>query len=229
MTIEGPLHNAGFLEQLLLSPKVIKGDYTTLFIEKEMIPNLSQAQKRLIKVIAALIHHRANGADPSMEWVIVEEGNGSLVTFADEGVIIEDEVLDLDVHWYPRERHFVATLHGQSYYGQVHLMAMGLDLTLFGMEHSFQVMTPKVWNLYAHVKHPDSLPDSLIVKAPMPGILVSLPVSVGDRVKLGQTLLVIEAMKMENALKSPAEAIVTDILAQPGDSLTRNQVLVKLG
>jgi len=229
MTINGLQHNAGFLEQLLLSPKIIKGDYTTLFIEKEMTLDLPQTQKRLVKGIAALIYDRANKANPSAEWVVVEHGKGFSVTFPGEGVCVEDEVLGLDLHWYPRERHFVATLQDQSYYGQVHLGVMGLTLTLFGVEHFFQVMHPKVWNLYAHVKHPDSLPDNLIVKAPMPGILVSLAISVGDRVKLGQTLLVIEAMKMENALKSPAEAIVKDILVQPGDSLTRNQVLVKLG
>lgn len=229
MTINGLQHNAGFLEQLLLSPKIIKGDYTTLFIEKEMTLDFPQTQKRLVKGIAALIYDRDNKANPSAEWVVVEEEQGTLVTFSDEGVCVEDEVLGLDLHWYPRERHFEATLQGQSYYGQVHLGVMGLTLTLLGVEHFFQVMHPKVWNLYAHVKHPDSLPDNLIVKAPMPGILVSLAISVGDRVKLGQTLLVIEAMKMENALKSPAEAIVKDILVQPGDSLTRNQVLVKLG
>lgn len=229
MIIEGPFNNAGFLEQLLLSPKVIEGDFTTLFIENEMTVSLSHNQKCLVKAIAALIHHRANGVDPCGEWVVVEEGNGCIITFSNDGIHVEGEVLDLDLHWRMRERRFVATLHGQSYYGQVRLMDIGLALTLFGIDHSFQVMSPKVWNLYAHVKFPTSLPDNLTVKAPMPGILVSLSVSVGDRVKLGQMLLVIEAMKMENALTSPVEGIVTDILAQPGDSLVRNQTLVKLG
>jgi len=229
MSIEGLTHNVGFLEQLLLNPKVMAGDFTTHFIEKEMTFDLPANQRRLVKAIAALIYNRTNEADPSREWVVVEGAKGTLVTFLDEGIVIGGEILDLDLHWYPRERHFVATLYGQSYYGQVHLMVMGLKLILFGMEHSFQVMHPKVWDLYTHVKRPDSSPDNLIVKAPMPGILVSLPISVGDQVKQGQTLLVIEAMKMENALKAPAEAIVMDILVQPGDSLLRNQVLVKLG
>jgi propionyl-CoA carboxylase alpha chain len=229
MTLEGPIHNSGFLEQLLLHPKVIEGNYTTHFIEKEKTLALPQNQKRLIKAVAALIHHRANGAGLSAKWVVVEGGKGTCVSLEDNSIVVEDEVLDLDLHWYSRERHFVVTLHGQSYYGQVRLMVMGLTLNLFGREHSLQVMPPKVWNLYAHVQSADSLPDNLIVKAPMPGTLIALPVSVGERVKLGQTLLVIEAMKMENALKSPAEATVMDILVQPGDNLARNQVLVKLG
>ncbi len=229
MTLEGPIHNAGFLEQLLLHPKVIEGDYTTHFIEKEKTLDLPPNQKRLVKAIAVLIHHRANGAGPPGEWIVVEEGKGALVSLEDDGVVVEGEALDLDLHWHPRERHFVAALEGQSYYGQVHLEVMGLTLTLFGRTYSLQVMHPKVWSLYTHVRPTDSLPDNLVVKAPMPGILISLPISIGDRVKFGQTLLVIEAMKMENALKSPADATVLDILVQPGDSLVGNQVLVKLG
>lgn len=229
MTIEGLTHNAGFLEQLLLNPNVISGNFTTHFIEKEMVLDLPLNQKRLVKAIAALIYDRANAADPSREWVVIEGEKGTLVTFSNERIVVEDEVLELDLYWHPWERHFVATLYGQSYYGQVRLTVMGLKLILSGVEHSFQIMHPKVWNLYAHVKRPDALPDNLIVKAPMPGVLVSLSISVGDQVKLGQTLLVIEAMKMENIVKAPAEAVVTDILAQLGDSLVRNQVLVKLG
>lgn len=227
--IDGPTHNAGFLERLLSHPKVMQGEFTTHFIEKELTSDLSNKQKCMIKAIAVLIYQRENEAGNSSKWVVVEQGKGTFVKIKDNCVIVNKEMIDLDLHWQPRERQFVAIAEGQSYYGQVHLNVMNLTLTLFGMSHNVQVMRPKVWHLFSHLRPPDSLPDNLIVKAPMPGILVSLPISVGDRVKLGQTLLVIEAMKMENALKSSIEAIVTEIFVQPGESLTRNQVLVKLG
>ena len=63
----------------------------------------------------------------------------------------------------------------------------------------------------------------------MPGVLISLPLQVGDRVKTGQPLAVIEAMKMENTLKAPAEGTVIEILVQNGDTLQRNQVIAKFG
>lgn len=228
--IEGPVHNLSFLERLLHHPKVSEGDFTTYFIEKEMTTSLSSDQKRLMKAVAALVYHRDNGTDKPSEWIIVEGKEGVPVKIEGDSVAVDKERMDLELFWQPRARQFAAIVEGQSYYGQVHLTLMSVTLTLFGVSIPFQVMRPKVWDLYTHVRSPDSLPDNtLMVKAPMPGILVSLPVSVGDRVKPGQTLLVIEAMKMENALKSPADGIITDIFVHPGDSLTRHQVLVKLG
>lgn len=227
-TLEGVQHNAGFLEQLLSHQKVIGGDYTTHFIEKEMILELPQKQRRLIKAIAALIYHRSNEADQE-EWVVVEKGQGSLVALEGLGIRVDDEIFDLDLHWYPRERHFVVSLQDQTYYGQVHLNDMKMTLTLFGQDSELQVMRPRVWDLFSHVRLLEASPDNLIITAPIPGILASLAVAVGDRVKVGQTLLVIEAMKMENALKAPKEATVVEVFAKPGDGLVRNQVLMKLG
>lgn len=227
--IEGPLHNLGFLERLLHHPKVREGDFTTRFIEKEMTSSLCSDQKCLMKAVAALVYRRDNEADKFSQWIVVEGEEGVPVTIDGDSVTVDKEKIDLNLFWQPRARQFVAIVEGQSYDGQVHLTLMNVTLTLFGVSIPFQVMRPKVWDLYAHVRSPDSSPDTLMVKAPMPGILVSLPVSVGDRVKSGQTLLVIEAMKMENALKSPADGLITDIFVHPGDSLTRHQVLVKLG
>jgi len=227
--IEGPVHNAGFLEQLLHQRQVIQGDYTTHFIEQEMTQSLSRDQKHLIRAIAVMIYQRNNGQDISEQWVVVEHGEGISVNFADKYVIVDKQKFELDLQWRPQEKRFIVRGEEETYYGQVHLTGMHLRVSLFGIDSFLQVMRPKMWDLYSHVHPPESQPDNLIVKAPMPGILVSLPISVGDQVKLGQPLLVIEAMKMENVLKAPAKAIVTEIFVQPGDTLMRNQVLVKLG
>jgi biotin carboxyl carrier protein len=65
------------------------------------------------------------------------------------------------------------------------------------------------------------------IKAPMPGLILGLKVSEGDAVKPGDTLIVLEAMKMENIIKSPAEAIVKSIKVKKGDSVEKNQVLIE--
>ena len=63
------------------------------------------------------------------------------------------------------------------------------------------------------------------VTAPMPGILVSLAVEVGDQVSEGQPLLVLEAMKMQNTIPSPTDGTVSSLPIAPGVQVTRNQVL----
>jgi biotin carboxyl carrier protein len=67
------------------------------------------------------------------------------------------------------------------------------------------------------------------LKAPMPGLVVSVAVTEGDEVKKGDTLVVLEAMKMENSLKAAGNAMVKKILVHKGMTVEKNQVLIQLG
>ncbi len=64
------------------------------------------------------------------------------------------------------------------------------------------------------------------VHAPMPGIIIAVPVKVGDRVKQGDRVAILESMKMENELRAPRDGVVTHINVQPGSSVEKNAVLV---
>ena len=66
------------------------------------------------------------------------------------------------------------------------------------------------------------------VKAPLPGIISDVKVKEGDRVAAGGTLVVIEAMKMENPIKSPAEVIVTKVHVAKGQEVSHGAVLVSV-
>jgi biotin carboxyl carrier protein len=65
------------------------------------------------------------------------------------------------------------------------------------------------------------------VKAPMPGLIISLKVADGDEVKQGDPLLILEAMKMENILKSPGDGKVKSVKVKMGDSVEKNQILIE--
>ncbi|MCP4981276.1 MAG: ATP-grasp domain-containing protein, partial [Gammaproteobacteria bacterium] len=64
--------------------------------------------------------------------------------------------------------------------------------------------------------------------APMPGAIISIPVSVGDTVEAGQTLLVMEAMKMEHSMVAPVNAIVADLFFSEGDQVEEGDRLITL-
>jgi biotin carboxyl carrier protein len=66
-----------------------------------------------------------------------------------------------------------------------------------------------------------------IIKAPMPGLIIDLKIKDGDAVKAGDTLLILEAMKMENIIKSPGEGVVKSIKVKKGDTVEKNQVLIE--
>ena len=65
------------------------------------------------------------------------------------------------------------------------------------------------------------------IKAPMPGLILDIRVEVGDSITKGDPLLVLEAMKMENILKSANDGVVKAILVGKGDSVEKNQVLIQ--
>ncbi len=65
------------------------------------------------------------------------------------------------------------------------------------------------------------------IKAPMPGLILEVPVKEGQQVEKGTVLLVLEAMKMENAIKSPQSGKVKKVLVKPGQGVEKNQLLVQ--
>jgi biotin carboxyl carrier protein len=66
------------------------------------------------------------------------------------------------------------------------------------------------------------------LKAPMPGLVVSIPVAEGQEVKKGQVLLILESMKMQNELKSPRDGIVNRIKVKAGESVEQKQSLLSV-
>ena len=88
-------------------------------------------------------------------------------------------------------------------------------------------MPPHVAELSHHMieKAPPDLSRFLI--APMPGLLTRLDVAVGDKVEPGQSVAVMEAMKMENILRATRAATVKATPAKAGDSLAVDQVIVE--
>jgi len=72
-------------------------------------------------------------------------------------------------------------------------------------------------------------PNEWLLRAPMPGLVVSLPASVGAEVKKGAPLVILESMKMQNELRSQKDGTVKEIRIQPGQAVELNQVLVVVG
>jgi biotin carboxyl carrier protein len=66
------------------------------------------------------------------------------------------------------------------------------------------------------------------VQAPMPGVILEVSVKVGDKVKAGQKVAVLEAMKMENEIDANADGTITAVLVAKGDSVEVDQDIVKI-
>lgn len=75
---------------------------------------------------------------------------------------------------------------------------------------------------------PDTSEDGTEIKAPMAGTILNINVSIGQNVSQGDTLIVLEAMKMENEIVAPADGVVTDIFVSSNDRVESDQILLTI-
>ena len=71
--------------------------------------------------------------------------------------------------------------------------------------------------------------DKKSITAPLPGVIVALNVQVGDSVKAGQAIAVLEAMKMENDIQSEYDGVILSVDVNPGDSILEGALIVTVG
>src|SRR5450830_991134 len=89
------------------------------------------------------------------------------------------------------------------------------------------VLSKRAADLHAMMPYKAPPDMSRFVLSPMPGLLVEVSVAVGQKVQAGERVAVIEAMKMENVLFAQADGVVKSIVANKGESLTVDQVIVE--
>lgn len=65
------------------------------------------------------------------------------------------------------------------------------------------------------------------IKAPMPGLILDIPINSGDEIKEGELLLILEAMKMENSIVSPINGKIKKVSVEKGATVTKNQLLIE--
>jgi biotin carboxyl carrier protein len=68
----------------------------------------------------------------------------------------------------------------------------------------------------------------MVIRSPMPGMIIAVPVEEGQAVEAGQTLVILESMKMENELKAPRAGTVHVVNVKAGDSVEQNKRLISV-
>ncbi len=247
--IRGVSHNISFLNALIVHPRFIEGRLTTNFIAEEYPEGFSAADvpqenpALAIATAAAINMHLMNraalltGQVPSHErrvpsnWVAVinrEETPLSVVAI-EHGyeVTIGDQRYAVISDWAAGEPLVRATINGQKVIFQQDKLRAGIRLYRRGAQIDVMICTPRAAELNRHMieKVPPDL--SKFLMSPMPGLLVKLKVKVGDEIKAGEELAVVEAMKMENSLRAESDVVIAKVLADQGDSLVVDQPILE--
>ena len=110
---------------------------------------------------------------------------------------------------------------------QVERMGLKYRICHGGTQADGIVMTARAAELLAMM--PDKAPPDLsqFLLSPMPGLLAEVAVKIGQEVRAGETLVVIEAMKMQNTMKAENDCVVAELLARPGESLAVDQPILR--
>ncbi|NDD73817.1 MAG: acetyl-CoA carboxylase biotin carboxylase subunit [Gammaproteobacteria bacterium] len=252
--IRGISSNIPFQAALLAHPRFVKGDFNTGFIAEqypkgfsiEAVPHdrpsfllaLAAISHRRIRERAATLggQRRAHEVRIREDFVVVlSDGEGRRdqipVGVRDAGklyhVSIAGQTHEIGIDSPLRDIAVHGTFDGQPFCAQIERSGLGYRIQHNGSGVYARVFNPRVAQLEALMpfKAPPDL--SKVLLSPMPGLLVDVAVQVGQTVRAGEKLAAIEAMKMENILFAQQDCVVDEIVANKGESLAVDQVIMK--
>jgi propionyl-CoA carboxylase alpha chain len=129
--------------------------------------------------------------------------------------------------WKPGDPVWSGSMDGRPISVQVRPLLNGFDLSHHGVETRAYVYTEGEAAAARLMPAKKVVDSGKAVRCPMPGLVVSVAVSEGQEVKAGETLAVVEAMKMENVLRADRDGVVKRIHARRGDSLAVDAVILE--
>ncbi|QYF86339.1 acetyl/propionyl/methylcrotonyl-CoA carboxylase subunit alpha [Brevundimonas sp. PAMC22021] len=241
--LSGLGHNIPFLSAVMDQERFRSGNLSTSYIKDEFpdgFHGLTPVRRQTGILIAAgmamheIISEQAGYPSDRTDWIV-------LVDKAPHGVSLsydEDEALLLaftgggharltEIDWRPGLPQFRAELDGEPFTAEVKRVADGFDIRHRAARARVRVMTPRAAEFFARLPEKQAADTSKLIQSPMPGLVVSVPVSVGQAVKTGETVAIIEAMKMQNILKAERDGVVKAVGAKAGDPVAADDVLVE--
>jgi propionyl-CoA carboxylase alpha chain len=248
-TIEGIRHNIPFLAAIMQRPRWRDGKLSTAFIAEEFRGGFERTAPegeiaRAIACVAAAIDHqlgeRKRKISGQLNTMLTRERRRAIWLGPDEyqadvghdgaatAVTFEDGARHVLLsNWSPGMPVWAGKIDGAPVAMHVRAIPNGFELAYHGFEVKAFVYTEREAR-YARLMPVKKLSDSeKAVRCPMPGLIVSLGVSEGQEVKAGETLVVVEAMKMENILRAERDGTVKRIRVKPGDSVAVDAVIME--
>ena len=242
--LEGVGHNVPFLAAVMDQERFRSGALTTRYITDEFPDGFNGtpvagfgrdvmlASSLAMKAVQV---EQSGDPDARADWTVLVGGetvSASLAVDDDENLAItlpdEERTLVLsEIDWSPGLAQFRARLDDTPFTAEVSRVPDGFTIRHRAMRARVRVLSPRHAELYARL--PEKVPPdtSKLIQSPMPGLVVAVPVTVGQEVKEGETVAIIEAMKMQNILKAERDGVVKTVGAKAGDPVAADDVLVE--
>jgi propionyl-CoA carboxylase alpha chain len=252
--IDGIRHNIPFLSELMQHPRWRDGALSTGFIAEEFPEGFKHAaptgtRAKTMAAVAAAVDlvlgerkRRISGQAASrpvtrerlrsvwlgetrIELDVAREGDAIAVQFVAHGK--EGAPVAVASAWKPGELVWSGLVDSKPVAMQVRSVPNGFALSYQGTEVKASVYTELEASAARLMPVKAASGSGKSVLCPMPGLVRAIAVVEGQEVKVGETLAVVEAMKMENVLRAERDGMVKKIFAKPGDSLAVDAVILE--
>ncbi|MGB5799450.1 MAG: biotin/lipoyl-containing protein, partial [Mesorhizobium sp.] len=137
------------------------------------------------------------------------------------------KALTVSSDWRPGDAVWRGTVGGRAVSAQSRPLPNGVRIAWKGMAVDAHAMLPRTAELEKLMPEKVAPDTSKLLLCPMPGLVISIAVAEGQEVKAGETLAVVEAMKMENVLRAERDLTVAKLAAKPGDSLAVDAIIME--
>ncbi len=249
--IEGVETNKDFLSNILQNKEFQNGMFSTSFISENYPDgynsrNISIKQKEILYCVATFINFkyliRAASISNQLKgynrtvgniWNVIDKNKQINVkinynNFNDNyDIYLLDKHFSIKSNWKIGYPLFSAIVDNKLHYFSIMRSGPKITINHKGSILELLVLSKRQSELNKIMKPPKKEDKSKYLLAPMPGLLVSIMVNEGDEVEEGQGLAVIEAMKMENIIKSEKKVKVKKVNCKEGDSLEVDQVILE--
>lgn len=164
-----------------------------------------------------------------MKYITTVDGKEFEVEVVDEKHIrIGGRLLAVDFESVNGQPVFSVIIDGKSYESFISESDEGWQVLMRGKQYQITVEDEREKRLKAAAGGGVAEGGEFNLKAPMPGLVVAIPVAEGEEIKKGQVLIILESMKMQNELKSPKDGIVERIRVKAGESVEQKQALLSV-
>ncbi len=253
--IDGIQHNIPFLAALMQHPRWKKGALSTGFIPEEFPdgfkPRGAQGEDlEVVVAVAAIVDHQSN----LRRREITQQMSGERVRFATQRVVkVGDQTVSVEISglaspfqvvfrdkagkptrtvavsskWLPGEPVWNGKVGDRIVNVQIRPLANGARLAYRGIQVPVHVYTEREATLAGLMPVKAAEDTSKVLLCPMPGLVKAINVAEGQEVQPGDSLAVVEAMKMENILRAERKGVVKKVNAKPGDSLAVDAVIME--
>jgi len=248
--IEGIQDNIPFIAAVVDEKRFRSGKITTAYIKDEFPQGFqgtepTKAQEAQLICSAAYVHSffdrrarqisgtLATTAKPRRDWVVILGDTHHAVTIdigdAGEAQISVDggKPHSLVTSWKPGEHLVEGVLDGKPYAVKFADRTEGYLFRHRGVALRALVCSPFVAGLHSRLPEKPKADTSKLIISPMPGLVVSMEVSMGQEVQEGEAVCIVEAMKMQNIIRAGATGKVKAINVKAGDSVAADEIMVE--